>query len=64
MKVIYSDSLAMRYNLSVLRTEKKSAWEAWKSYLEVTQAFLYMARHLHAPLTAFKSNQVPKESPK
>ena len=30
---------------------KKSAWEAWKSYPEVTQAFLYMARHPHAPIT-------------
>ena len=30
---------------------KKSAWEAWKSYPEVTQAFLYMVRHPHAPLT-------------
>ena len=30
---------------------KKSAWEAWKSYPEVTQAFIYMATHPHTPLT-------------
>ena len=30
---------------------KKSAWEAWKCYLEVTQAFLYMASHPHIQIT-------------
>ena len=30
---------------------KKSAWEAWKSFPEVTRAFLYMANHPHTPLT-------------
>lgn len=30
---------------------KKSAWEAWKSYPDVTQAFLGIARFPHTPLT-------------
>ena len=30
---------------------KKTAWEAWNSYPEVTKAFIYMATHPHAPLT-------------
>ena len=30
---------------------KKSAWEAWKSFPGVTEAFLYMATNPHAPLT-------------
>lgn len=30
---------------------KKSAWEAWKSFPEVTSAFLYMANHPHMPLS-------------
>ena len=30
---------------------KKSAWEAWKCYPEVTQAFLYMASHPHIQIT-------------
>ena len=30
---------------------KKSAWDAWKSYPEVTQAFLYVATHPHTTLT-------------
>ena len=30
---------------------KKSAWEAWSSYPEVTQAFNYMAANRHSPLT-------------
>ena len=30
---------------------KKSAWEAWKSYLDVTQAFLSIARLPHNPVT-------------
>ena len=30
---------------------KKLAWEAWKSFPGVTEAFLYMARNPHAPLT-------------
>ena len=30
---------------------KKSAWEAWKSFPEVTNAFLYMASHPHTPVT-------------
>ena len=28
-----------------------SAWEAWSSYPEVTQAFNYMAANRHSPLT-------------
>ena len=30
---------------------KKSAWEAWKSFPEVTGAFLYVASHPHIPIT-------------
>ena len=30
---------------------KKSAWEAWKSYPDVTQAFLGIARQPHDPVT-------------
>ena len=30
---------------------KKSAWDAWKSYPKVTQAFLYVATHPHTTLT-------------
>ena len=30
---------------------KKSAWEAWKCYPQVTQAFLYMASHPHIEIT-------------
>ena len=31
----------------------KSAWEAWSSYPEVTQAFNYMAANRHSPLTIY-----------
>ena len=30
---------------------KKSAWEAWKAYPEVTKAFLYMVSNPHLPIT-------------
>ena len=30
---------------------KRSAWEAWNSYPEVTAAFIYMSTHPHTPLT-------------
>ena len=30
---------------------KKSAWEAWKSFSDVTCAFLHMASHPHALMT-------------
>lgn len=30
---------------------KQSAWDAWNSYPEVTQAFNYMAANPHTPLT-------------
>ena len=30
---------------------KKSAWEAWNLYPEVTAAFIYMSTHPHTPLT-------------
>ena len=30
---------------------KRSAWEAWKSYPDVTKAFLHIATHPYAPLT-------------
>ena len=30
---------------------KKSAWESWKAYPEVTKAFLYMVSNPHLPIT-------------
>jgi hypothetical protein len=30
---------------------KRTVWEAWKSYPEVTEAFLHMARHPHSQVT-------------
>ena len=36
---------------SFLGKGKKSAWEAWKSYPDVTQAFLHVARFPHTTLT-------------
>ena len=30
---------------------KKTDWEAWKSYPEVTEAFVYMATHAYTALT-------------
>ena len=39
------------YNISILGTAEKSAWEAWNSYPEVTQAFVYMSTHPHIPST-------------
>jgi len=41
----------LRYNLSIFGKGKKSAWEAWESYPEVAQAFIYMATQLHTLLT-------------
>ncbi len=35
---------------------KKTAWETWKSYPEVTEAFLYMAGHPHIPITVEAQN--------
>ena len=35
---------------------KKSAWEAWKSYPDVTQAFLHVARFPHSTLTMEAEN--------
>ena len=31
--------------------DKKSTWETWNSYPEVTAAFIYMSTHPHTPLT-------------